>query len=195
MAAFRLASLMCGATFVANIERVGRKPSAFVGANIRGQLGFVDPIGAALVIDQAARSKFGDGDEASTLQIGGFRPPAADGRHIGVERQPWEIVAGQKTLGREVAIGGKIRSAGCRPPFEQGDLLVGLRLLSLCISALGGREAVHFRPAIRVLQLLPGAVIELPPAAEGFGELRGGSGRDGVGKTFGDPLPKVPPPA
>ena len=94
MTAFRLGSLMCGATFVANIERVGHKPSAFVGANIRGQLGFVDPIGAALVINQAPRSKLGNGDEASALQIGGFGPSAADGRYVGVERQPWEVVAG-----------------------------------------------------------------------------------------------------
>src|SRR5258708_18547595 len=172
MAALRLRSLVCGATFMANIKRVGHKPSTFVGANIWGQLGLVNAIGAALVIDQAARSKLGDGDEASALEISGFWASSTDGRNVGVERKPWEIVAGQKTLGREIAISGKLRAAGCRSAFEQGDLLVGLRLLDFCFSALGGRESVHFGPAIRVLKLLAGAIIELPPAAEGLGKLQ-----------------------
>ena len=124
------------------------------------------------MIDQAARSELGDRNEARALQIGCFRPTAADCRHIRVERQPWEIVARQKALGREIAVSGKIRSAGRRSPFEQGDLLVGLCLLTLGFSALGSGEAMHFRATVCFHQLCSGAVIELPPAAEGVRKLR-----------------------
>ena len=63
-------------------SRVGH----LLGCAARRKLGLVDPIGAALVIDQAARSEFGDGEEARALEIGRLWRSAAAGRHIGIER-------------------------------------------------------------------------------------------------------------
>ena len=70
MAAFGFSIAVSGAALIANIERSCREAATFLGPNARRQFGFVDSIGAPLVIDQAARAEFGNGDEASPLQIG-----------------------------------------------------------------------------------------------------------------------------
>src|SRR5262249_40973432 len=45
------------ATLVANIDRCGGEATAVLGADTGRQLGLPNPVGAALVIDEAARSK------------------------------------------------------------------------------------------------------------------------------------------
>ena len=58
-----------------------------------------------------------------------LRRSAADGRHIGIERQPREVVAGQEAFGREIAVGVEVRAAARRASLQQRELLVRLGLL------------------------------------------------------------------
>jgi hypothetical protein len=67
MAAFWFVLFVTGAAFVAYEDRAGGEPTTFRIAHTGGQLGFVDPVGAPLMVDQATRTEFGDGDEAGAL--------------------------------------------------------------------------------------------------------------------------------
>ncbi len=136
----------------------------------------MDAKGAALVIDQAARAEFRDRKKPCALEIGGLGArSAADGRHIGIERQPRKVVTGQEAFGREIAVGVEIRAATRRASFQQRELLVCLGLLDLRRSALFGAQAVHLRLAVCILQLRARALIKLPPTIEGLRELSCGS--------------------
>ena len=143
VAPFRLVVAMSGATLFANEDRCGRKAATFLGPNTWRQLGLVNAVGAPLVIDQAARAEFGNGDEASPLQICRLRA-GAHRRHVGVERQPRKVVAGQEAFGRKIAVGVEVRTARCGAPFQQCELLVGLSLLNLGFLALPWTQSMHF---------------------------------------------------
>src|SRR6516165_9629990 len=72
VATFRLVALVRGATLVADIERVGREPAAVFRTDVGRQLGLGNAVGAALVVNQAARPELRNGDETSALEISGF---------------------------------------------------------------------------------------------------------------------------
>lgn len=65
------------------------------------------------MINHAVRSEFGDREEARTLQNRAF-----GSRDEGVKRETGEVVARQKALGGEVAIGIEIRTVGCLPALK-----------------------------------------------------------------------------
>ena len=145
VAAFRLILLVSGAACVANKERRRGKLPAILGPHTGWKFRLMDAKGAALVIDQAARPEFGDRKKPRALEIGGLRArSAADGRHVGVERQPRKVVAGQEAFGREIAVGVEIRAAARRASLQQRELLVRLRLLDLrrlCALRRSGRAS------------------------------------------------------
>src|SRR4029077_3879438 len=72
VATFRFVALVRGATLVADIERVGCEPAAVFRTDVGRQLGLGNAVGAALVVNQAARPKLRNGDETSALEISGF---------------------------------------------------------------------------------------------------------------------------
>jgi hypothetical protein len=70
MASFGFIIAVSGATLIANIESRRWKAATLLGSDSRRQLGFVDSIGASLVIDKAAWPELRNGDEARALQVG-----------------------------------------------------------------------------------------------------------------------------
>src|SRR5262249_50098161 len=149
MAPPRFIVTVSGAALVANIQRGGGQQAPLHGAYTGWQLGLVDTIGAALVVDQAARAELGDGNEPRPLPAGAFRTGGRGG-HIGIKRKAREIVAGEEALGREIAIGIEVGPAGGGTTFQQRDLFVSLRLLRLRLSPLLGGETMHLRAAVSI---------------------------------------------
>ena len=95
--ALRLLLLVDGAAVIANEECCRRKLPAVLGPHTGWELRAVYAEGAALVIDQTARPEFGDRKKSRALEISGSTArSAADRRHIGIERQPRKVVAGQE---------------------------------------------------------------------------------------------------
>ena len=92
MAALRFVRLVNAAAGIADKKAGRRELPAILGPHTGWQLCAMDAIGAALVIDQAARPEFGDRNEARALQMGGSAARSgADRRHIGIERQPRKL--------------------------------------------------------------------------------------------------------
>ena len=63
-----------------------------------------DPVGAPLVVDEAARAELGQRKEARSLEV--RLPPATvpASRDVREQRQPREVVSGQEALGGEIAV-------------------------------------------------------------------------------------------
>src|SRR5262249_49983875 len=100
-------------------EGRGGDLSAVLGPHAGWQFCPIDAERAALMVDQAARSEFGDREKARALQIGGL--PAlgtADRRHVGIEWQSRKVVAGQEAFRRKVPVGVEIRTAGRGPALQ-----------------------------------------------------------------------------
>src|SRR5262249_38186972 len=136
-----------------------------------------------LVVSQRGGAELGGGDEPRPLQVGALRT-GGRGRYVGIKRKAREVVAGEEALGREIAIGIEVGSAGGGTTFQQRDLLVGLRLLCLRLSPLLGGETVHLRAAIGIKELLARALVELPPAAERLGKPFGCHGGGRIGECI-----------
>ena len=88
-----------------------------------GQLGCGDAVGAALVVDQAARSKFRQGQEARALQVAAARATLTAAGDEGGERQAREVVARQEGLGGEVAVGVEVAGQALGAALQQGELV------------------------------------------------------------------------
>jgi hypothetical protein len=119
MATLRFVLLVNSATGVANKERCRGDLPAILGPHTGWKFRPMDAKRAALVINQAARAEFGDRKKPRPLEIGGSRAlAAADGRYVGIERQPRKIVAGQEAFGGEITVGIEIRAAARRASLQ-----------------------------------------------------------------------------
>jgi hypothetical protein len=97
------------------LARTGRQPR------------LVDPVSTAFMVDETARTKFGNRQEAGTLEE--RRPCAwkARCRNEGIKRKPREVVAGQEPFGREIAVGVEVRTSAVLTCLEH--LLLVRRLI------------------------------------------------------------------
>ena len=148
-----------------------------------------DPVGASLVVDEAARAELGKRQEARTLEVG--LPPTAVPacRDVREERQPGEVVPGQEALRGEVAVGVEVARERVRPPLEQVELVHRLRMPGLRgpLVPVGRGVVVHGPP--RRVPLLLGGGKEVPPAMERLVEALRRRRHDGGGKGVAARVP------
>ena len=141
-----------------------------------------DPVGASLVVDEAARAELGERQEARTLEV--RLPPTAIPacRDVREERQSREVVPGQEALRGEVAVRVEVARERVRPPLEQVELVHRLRMPGLRrpLVPVGRGVVVHGPP--RRVPLLLGGGEEVSPAMERLVEALRRRRHDGIGK-------------
>ena len=96
-----------------------------VGAEIEVDL--VHPVTRALVVDQGAGTELGDGEKAGAGDVLVASGAPAPGRHVGGDREPGEVVAGQEAFRREVPVGVEVAFVDAFGLGEEADLALGLR--------------------------------------------------------------------
>src|SRR5262249_15781249 len=69
---------------------------------------FADAVGAALMVDDRARTELRETKETRAREEAVASDPLAACRDVGEERQAWEVVAREKALGGEIPIGIEI---------------------------------------------------------------------------------------
>ena len=139
-----------------------------------------DPVGAPLVVDEAARAELGECEEARTLEV--RLPPATvpARRDVREQRQPREVVSGQEALGGEVAVGVEVARERGRPALEQVELVHCLRVAGLRRPLVPvGRGVVVHGPA-RGVPLLLGGGEQVSPAIERRDETPRRRGHDAI---------------
>ena len=112
----------------------------------------VDRVTRTLVVDDAARAEFGNGQEARSAEILValvFAQPAAG--NVGRERQPGEVVSRQKALAGEVAVAIEIGLYQVVAGGEQlhlglslGAQALGLLLVSLAARGVADDLVLYF---------------------------------------------------
>ena len=148
-----------------------------------------DPVGASLVIDEAARAELRKREEARALEVG--LPPAAipTRRNVREERQPGKVVPGQEALGGEVAVRVEVARERARAALEQVELVHRLRVPGLRRPLLPVRRRVVVHGPPRRVPLLLGGGKKVSPAIERPVEALRRRRHDGI--RIGVP-PRVP---
>ncbi len=124
--------------------RQPHRPSAMSASRwwLEGEQRADDAVGAALVIDEAARAELGERQEARTLQVGLASPSIVRRRHVRHQRQAREVVARQEALGGEVAVGVEVAREAAVPVCSRLSWSMRLRVAGLRRRSSRGRRAV-----------------------------------------------------
>ena len=139
-----------------------------------------DPVGAPLVVDEAARTELGKREEARALEVRLPSTAVPARRDVREERQSREVVPGQEALRGEVAVGIEVARSRVRPALEQVELVHRLRVPGLRrpLVPVGRGVVVHGPP--RGVPLLLGGGKQVSPAIERLVEPLRGRRHDGV---------------
>ena len=139
-----------------------------------------DPIGAPLVVDEAARTELGKRKETRALEVCLASTTLPTRRDVREERQSREVVPGQEALRGEVAVGIEVARSRVRPALEQLELVHRLRVPGLrCPLVPVGRGVVVHGPPRGVALLLDGGK-QVSPAIERLVETPRGRRHDGI---------------
>src|SRR5262245_33202966 len=99
--------LVRGAARRAHVQRT-RDQAPFIGTRRRAKQGAGNAESSTFVVYEAARTEFGDAQEARSLQEGLAPGPFARRRNVSHQRQAREIVSGQEAFSGEVSIRVKV---------------------------------------------------------------------------------------
>ena len=148
---------------------VGGEPAGiFDGVRTKVEIDLVHPVARALVVDQRAGAELRDGEEAGAGDELVTPLAPAPARHVGGDRQPGEVVAGEEALRREIAVGVEVPLVDPLRFGEQADLALGLCAQPPRVVALGLRPGVVTDDRVVDLALADGGAVEAaPPVARG----------------------------
>ena len=127
------------------------------------EVDLVDPVASAFVVNQRPGSELRDGKKARPGNELVAPPDFVSTRHVGGDRQPGEVVAGEEAFGREIAVGVKIPLVDSFGFREQAYLALGLRPQPLRMLALGLRPGVVPDDRVVELPLAGGRSIQAAP--------------------------------
>ena len=128
-----------------------------------------DPILPAFVIEDVARPELGEPEKPRPLD--GVRLIAH--RDQRAKRQAREVVARDKALAREIAVGVELSLGASALVQEQFDLAQRLALALLGLLAVGPSKPWHVDAPSGRVALLDSRPVELAPSLEGLPERRG----------------------
>ena len=105
------------------------------GAEIEVDL--VHPIARALVVDQGGGTELRDGEKAGAGDVFVAPGAPAPGRHVGGDREPGKVVAGQEPFRREIPVRVEVAFVDAFGLGEEANLAFGLRAQPSGMVALG----------------------------------------------------------
>jgi hypothetical protein len=86
-------SLVRGAAPVADVESFSWQPPRISKLATRGQLRLSDPVGTALMVNEASRPEFGNSEDARSLEISSLADASSTCRNVSIKGEAGEIVS------------------------------------------------------------------------------------------------------
>ena len=156
------------------------------------ELGAHHAVHAALVVNEAARPEFRQRQKAraadhAAFVVLAFGGCAALGGYPGHEWQAREVVARQKALAGQVAVGVEIRVLAVARLEQHRILAGGVAIAALGVLLFGVAGGVAFDHLVGHVHLLAGGVHQHAPALEGGAEVVGGASHGGIDLLGGKP--------
>ena len=161
-----LAVLLVVAGAASRADGRRERDQATVGTAAGSQHRLVDPVCAPFVIDEAARTELGNGEEAGALQVAVARVVGAS-RNKGHQRETREVISGEKPFGREEAVDVKVGADVRRAAEQERDLSQRLGHTGLCRFPFVLGNRIVLEDAVGLVALRLGCDEQIAPALEG----------------------------